>query len=92
MPALTRTGLPAAPNLLGSVSGPPLPALTVQGLAYVRDDLLARAAGAEQQEADAWAAGNVSLAQRCGGTASACRDAARQIVRYALDPAWSVQP
>lgn len=70
--------------------GPALPALNGEGLGYVRDDLLARAAHAERQAAQAWSDGEVTLASRCDGIASGCRDAAAQIVTYSLDPAWSV--
>jgi hypothetical protein len=71
--------------------GPDLPALNAAGLGYVRDDLLARAAAAEAQAEQAFTAGNLGLTQRADGIASACRDAAAQIVRYALDPAWQQQ-
>lgn len=70
--------------------GPEVPGLDSTGLGFIRDDLLAYAAGSEQQAEEALAAGNVGLAQRCGGAATACRDAAAQIVRYALDPTWGV--
>jgi hypothetical protein len=70
--------------------GPALPPLNPAAQRYLRDDLLARAAGAEKQADDAWAAGNPQLGQRCGGIADACRDFAKQTVTYALDPAWGV--
>lgn len=71
--------------------GPDVPALNAAGLGYVRDDLLARAAAAEAQADQAFTDRNLGLVQRCEGTAHACRDAAAQIVRYALDPAWQQQ-
>jgi hypothetical protein len=61
------------------------------GLDYVRSDLLARAAAAEAQAEQAYADRDLSLVQRCDGIAGACRDAAEQIVRYALDPTWQHQ-
>jgi hypothetical protein len=70
--------------------GPHLPGLDSAGLAYVRDDLLRRAAGAEQQARDAWDERNIGLVQRCEGIASTCRETARQLVRYCTDPAWMV--
>ncbi len=70
--------------------GPAVPGLNTDGLGYIRDDLLARAAGAEKQALGAWEVGNMGLVQRCEGAAHACRDAARQIVTYALMPNWMV--
>jgi hypothetical protein len=67
---------------------PAVPGLTSAGLGYVRDDMLRRAANADRQAAEAAGHGNYGLMQRCGGEASALRDAARDIVRYACDPCW----
>lgn len=72
--------------------GPELPAPNVSAIAYLRDDFLARAAGAEEQEAQAWEAGNSQLAQRCGGIATTCRDFAKQLTAYAVDPRWQREP
>lgn len=73
----------ATPALL-----PAVPGLDSTGLGFIRDDCLARAASAERQGAEAAAAGNYFLAQRCGGEASALRNVAAQIVAYALIPNW----
>jgi hypothetical protein len=67
---------------------PAVPGLNSDGLGYIRDDLLRRAAAADRQGAEAMARGNLSLMQRCGGEAHALRSAAQAIVLYALDPTW----
>lgn len=69
--------------------GPAVPALTAAGLGYVRDDLLARAAGAEAQGATAQDKGDWTLAAVCAGQARTCREAAKQIVTYSLN-GWGV--
>lgn len=68
--------------------GPALPALNASGLGYVRDDLLARAAGADAQaKANA---DNFTLVTICETQARVCREVAAQIVTYSLTPTWSV--
>jgi hypothetical protein len=67
---------------------PAVPGLDSIGLNHVRDDMLASAARAEKQAAEAMTDGNLGLAQRCGGEADALRRAAAQLVAYALIPTW----
>jgi hypothetical protein len=71
--------------------GPKLPTLDATALMYLRDDLLARAACAEEQAAGALEVGSLGLLQRCEGIAGACREFAAQIARYCTDPAWQGQ-
>lgn len=67
--------------------GPVLPTLNASGLGYIRDDLLARAAGAEAQ-ANANPE-NFTLVVACEAQARVLREAAHQIVTYALN-GWGV--
>jgi hypothetical protein len=68
--------------------GPELPTLNARGLGYVRDDLLARAAGADAQaKANPE---NFTLVTICETTARTCREVAAQIVTYSLTPTWMV--
>jgi DNA-binding transcriptional LysR family regulator len=68
---------------------PAVPGLTADGLACVRNNLLARAAAAEAQGR---AAAGTPVALFCAGEASALRSAATQLTAYALTPSWAVRP
>jgi hypothetical protein len=87
---MTRTPTPTRYLTVYPAVRPALPGLNSAGLGYVRDDMLARAAAAEQQGADAEAAGNRTLADMCAGESRALRGAAENLVRYALHASWQV--
>jgi uncharacterized protein YllA (UPF0747 family) len=70
--------------------GPAVPGLNADGLRWILDDLNGIAATFERQAREAWDAGNMGLVQRAEGAAHARREAARQIVAYALTERWSV--